>query len=349
MMELTVPSIEDAVIRVSTAKEPLTRVIVDTHRSTFLAFNTAYGYSQVDFLRPSHRKIKELAALLKVHCDWDRTHRYYGGLYRDMISIVSPTTKVTFNKEQETAIDSPNPDFERDNITIATDRRTLVAFGDSNTYGTDLSEVELGRDDSSYREKHAYPQLLAHHLGIAYGGNLAEPGRGNNKILRRVCDFVANHRHELERCFLVILLTHPARKVFILKNSWEYLFINRDGGMEPKVLKPLCLELFYPDALDARLNEEFYHKYWVLTTFLSAVRCKHVIIPGWDFARSRQYFRDKNVNPEACFYFGADERHFGFHGAVNHLPRSSTYHPLSEGHALFARLLADTIHRKNLL
>ena len=405
MTEIVVPSIEDAVIRVCTAREPLSRVVVDTFDSTFLAYNTVHGYSQVDFRRPDNKKLRELSAVLEVHCDFTLTNRLYTGLYLDMIALVAPETQVVFSRgdgelaasfwvgeaeagaihsasrratiarelagaqagRQESALSrvlgtgrrmragaraagSAVEDWSKRAESSNVERpaaTTLVAFGDSYTYGTEIDTIELGHEDDAYRSECAYPYLLARELGIEYGANLAESGRGNNKILRRVCDFVGEHRHDLSRYLIVVGLTHVGRKGFILRNGWEYLFINNlSAGMEPWVIKTLCTELFYPFESDPRMNQEIEHKYWVLRCFLKKLGCRFLIFPIRNFAESDEFFRNADLGREGAFYFGDK---FGFRGVVNQLPLGPEYHPLSEGHALFARELARVIRERGLL
>jgi hypothetical protein len=224
----------------------------------------------------------------------------------------------------------------------------LVAFGDSYTYGTEIDEFELGRVDDAYRIERAFPRLLAQELGIRYGSNLAEPGRSNRKIMHRLCEFVARHRGQLDRYLIVVGLTHPARKVFTLKDGREYLFINRHAGMDPWIIKSVCVEVFYPEQRDRRLNEEVEHKYWVLSCFLRKLGCRFAIFPAWNFAHTDEHFRGKDLGREGIFYFG-ERQQFGFDALAAHLPRGSDHHPLSEGHALFARELAREIRQRSLV
>jgi hypothetical protein len=401
--EIVVSSIEDAVIRVCTTHELPSRIVVDTFDSTFLAYNTVHGYSPVDFRRPDNKKLRELSAVLEVHCDFAQTDRLYTGLYLDMIELAAPETEVIFARDGESPPSFWVGEAEAGAIRasrrgalggesavvrggrepgalsriLGTERRmragarpastrvearselsasprrdrhsetALVAFGDSYTYGTEIDTGELGREDDAYRLERAYPRQLARDLGIAYGANLAESGRGNNKILRRVCDFVAEHRHDLSRYFVVVGLTFVGRKGFVLRNGGEYLFVNNlAAGMEPWVIKTLCTELFFPFELDPRMNQEIEHKYWVLHCFLKRLGCRFLIFPIRDFADSDQYFRHRDLGREGAFYFGDK---FGFREVVNHLPVGPEYHPLSEGHALFAHELARLIRERGLL
>jgi hypothetical protein len=404
MSEVTVSSIEDAVIRVCTVKEPLSRVVVDTFDSTFLAYNTVNGYSAVDFRRPDNKKLRELSAILEAHCDFGRTDRLYTGLYLDMITLVAPETEIVFSRDgassasywcgeaEASAMHNANrrgalagrlggahagharPEGALSRVLGAGRRMragakaagaatedwnrgaevsrsepattTLVTFGCSCTYGTEIDTSELGHEDDTYRSERAYPYLLARELGVEYGANLAESGRGNNKILRRVCDFVAEHRRDLSRYFIVVGLTHVGRKGFVLRNGWEYLFVNTLHGMEPWVIKTLCAELFCPFVTDPTMNQEVEHKYWVLHSFLKKLGCRFAIFPIADFADSDKYFRSKDLGRHGLFCFGSK---FGFRGLVNHLPLGKEYHPLSEGHALFARELALAIRERGLL
>ena len=397
MIEIRAPGIEDAVIRLCTAHERVRRIVVDTCASTFLAYNTLHGYSQIDFRRPERGKLKELAELLALHADCERTDRLYSGLYLDMIHIVDPEVEIYFDLDgvlipgrapstepeapraapsalprrvgvgaalarafgsaragrpevlrQQSASSAGNPPALNDHHAGAASL-ALVAFGDSNVYGNEISEVELGCDDPAYRAERCYPPLLAKALGIQFAGNFAEPGRGNNKIFRRLCDFIAARRHELSRYFFVIGLTHPGRKGFVLKDGGEYLFVDNLPGMEPWILRPVCVELFYPPGRDQRMNEEIEHKYWVLTCFLRKLGCHFVVVPGWDFAHSESFFRDKDLGREGAFFFGPKREKFGFHTAVAHLPIGPGFHPLSEAHAQFSIELAQLIRERGLI
>lgn len=390
MTEIAVSSIEDAVIRVATAQEPVTRVVIDTFDSTFLAYNTVRGYSHVDFKRPDNGKLRELAAMLEVHCDWEKSYRLYTGLYLDMLAVLAPELEVVFAKSGPVpsgsgwarALLGDRSGRARGRATlpqvVASGRRhrhserrllgvpwtrppvsrvepaygrapKLFAFGDSYTAGEEIDLCELGREDPNYRFERAYPFRLARELGIEYGANLAESGRSNAKIFRRVVDFVADHRDELHDYFIVIGLTHPGRKGFFLKNGREYMFINDLWKMDPWVLNPLFVELFYPRDLDPRMNEELEHRYWVLYTFLKRVGARFAIFPAWNFAHSEVFFREKDLGTQGIFYFGERRETFGFRQLVEHLPCGKDYHPLSEGHALFAAELGHEIRQRGLL
>jgi hypothetical protein len=379
------------VIRVATAHEPVTRVVVDTFDSTFLAYNTVRGYSHIDFKRPDNGKLRELAAMLDVYCDWERSHRLYTGLYLDMLGVLDPELEVVFTKSdpvpsgsgwtrgllgdrggrararaafsqivssgrrprtndrRPVAIPRAHPAVRQDVASSESRAPKLVAFGDSYTFGTEIDVCEIGREDPNYRFERAYPYRLARELGIDYGANLAESGRSNPKIFRRVLDFVLEHRDELQDYFIVIGLTHPGRKGFILQNGWEYMFINDLSKMEPWVLNPLFVELFFPRTIDPRMNEELEHRYWVLHCFLKRLGARFAIFPAWSFADSDDFFREKNLGPQGIFYFGEGREAFGFRQLVDHLPRGKDYHPLSEGHALFATELGREIRQRGLL
>jgi hypothetical protein len=389
--EIAVSSIEDAVIRVATAPEPVRRVLVDTFDSSFLAYNTVHGYSHVDFQRPDNGKLRELAAMLDVYCDWEQSQRLYTGLYLDMLALLEPELELVFTKSDPVpssrgwtrsllgerggralartafaqvvgsgrrprtspwraqASPPPRSGGRREGSVSDGGALKLVAFGDSYTFGTEIDECELGRVDPSYRFERAYPYRLARELGIEYGANLAESGRSNPKILRRVLDFVAEHRDDLHEYFIVVGLTHPGRKGFVLKNGWEYIFINELSKMEPWVLNPLFVELFFPRTIDPRMNEELEHRYWVLHCFLKRLGARFAVFPAWSFADSDEFFRQKNLGPQGIFYLDQAREKFGFRALVDHLPRGKDYHPLSEGHALFAAELGREIRQRGLL
>jgi hypothetical protein len=74
-----------------------------------------------------------------------------------------------------------------------------------------------------------------------------------------------------------------------------------------------------------------------------------VIFPCWDFAHSAAFFRNREFGREGLFYFGPNAERFGLRGVVRHLPRGPQYHPLSEAHAHFARVLASAIRDRGLL
>jgi hypothetical protein len=76
--------------------------------------------------------------------------------------------------------------------------------------------------------------------------------------------------------------------------------------------------------------------------------CRFLIYPCWDFSHSEAYFRDRDLGPEAVFYFGP-RRTFGFGKSVCHLPTGKWWHPLSEGHALFALELLRAVRERGLV
>jgi hypothetical protein len=380
-------------------RQPVARIFVDTYSTASLAFNTVYGYSQIDFRRPDNGKLRELAAILDLHVDFGRSQRLYTGLYLDMLWTVEPALEITFKKDgvilnsgaprpapQASDVSAPprasagsllsralgsgrrlrqsslqrsaSPEGQRAAaaaITRVTANHgepggglTLVAFGDSNVFGSEISEVELGRVDDEYRAARAFPRLMARELGMAFGANLAEPGRSNPKIFRTIVDFVRGHRDDLHKYFLVIAITHPGRKGFFLKSGREYMFVDRISGMHPWVMWPLCMELFYPAETDVRMNQEIEHKYWVLCCFLRKLGARFVVTPAWEFGGSGEFFRDKDLGKEGAFFFDAERIKFGIHGVVAHLPRGPSHHPLSQGHALFSRELATLVRARGL-
>jgi len=109
MNDLVAPSIEEAVIRVCREWERASRISVDTFSSTFLAFNTVHGYSAVDFEHPDNAKLRELAAILELHCDFEQTRRFYTGLYLDMIWAINPRIQVVFTKDSRAFVSNAVP------------------------------------------------------------------------------------------------------------------------------------------------------------------------------------------------------------------------------------------------
>lgn len=391
MSELRVSSIEDGVIRLCTAAEPVSRIVVDSCSTTFLAYNVVHGYSEVDFYRPDNAKLRELAAIVELHCDLNRSDMFFTGLYRDMIAAIDPKVEVFFAKDGVLSKSRPVPgaaarravaavlksmraaprgqgprhvaanpprapvkepprDVDPESASPAGvgQDSVLVAFGDSYVAGEEIDRVELGRKVPRYRIQRAFPNVMARELAVAASINLAESGCGNNKILRNVCDFVFANRSDLSRFLFVVGLSHPTRKVFTLKNGAEYSVINGASCKEPRILGSLSLEVFEPIGFDPGVNEELEHKLRILSAFLRRLGCRFVVFPAWNFCNTREFFRAKDLGQAAAFYFDQKRQKFGMASVVEHLPRGAAFHPLSEGHALFARELAALVRARGL-
>lgn len=370
-MELILPSIEDAVIRLSAGAPAVTRVVVDGSSTSFLAYTADRGYAPVDFERPTGR-LRELGGALGRVCDLGASRRFFAHVYREMIELMAPDVEVVFRgdgvvlRPEQVARGGPanTPPISpsapppssvpaRGFVRAVGEVQTLVAFGDSSTFGAEIDSVELGRADAAYRTLRAYPSVLARELGIRESINCGESGSSNGRILRNVCDFVRKHRTDLARLFVVVGLTHPSRKSFVDKRGREVDFVNIHSESAPRRVRALCDELFVARRDDAAaqqgLNAELEHKCRIVCAFLRGVGVRFVVFPCWDFADSSQFFRDRLLDDEAIFYFGSQRDEFGMAGVVRHLAVGPQGHPLSEGHALFARELAEAIRARELL
>jgi hypothetical protein len=356
MLQLGFQHLEDALIAIASSEAAVSRAVISSSSTTFLAHNTVAGYSAIDFRRPDNSQLRELSALLAVHCDLDQSDRFYAGLYRDMIRLMSPATDVVFQQDSVSSPGEPTPPSGdgRSADSGAGQRSApsvLVAFGDSFTYGEEIDSCEVGRVDEAYRIERAFPTVVARELEIPKVVNRGEPGASNAKILRDLCDFVQAHRHDLTPYFFVVSLTHPSRKAFVMTNGGDGRFISWGAGMSPKVLRTLCVRAFFAVEDDAAandsVNQELSHKISMVSAFMRRMGCRFVIFPAWNFAASDAYFRDVDVGREVALYLG-ERGAFGMKDLVSHLPMGPRQHPLSQGHAHFGRELASFIRQRGL-
>lgn len=356
MRQLGFQNLEDALIAIATSDEDVARAVVSNSSTAFLAHNTVSGYAAVDFRRPDNPPLRELSALLAVHCDLDESDQFYAGLYRDMIRLMSPETDLVFEGDGVSFPGRPRtpgevvrPLHERSAERPAP--TVLVAFGDSFTYGEEIDSHELGRADNAYRATRAYPAVLARELGIPEVINRGEPGASNARILRDLCDFVAVRQHDLASYFFVVSLTHPSRKAFVMKDGGDGRFISWGSGMSPRVLRTLCVRAFFAVEDDAEandsVNQELLHKTTIVSSFLHRMGSRVVIFPAWNFAASDAYFTNVRLGGDAAFFLG-EKRLFGMKDLVCHLPMGPRQHPLSQGHGYFARELASFIRQRGL-
>jgi hypothetical protein len=78
---------------------------------------------------------------------------------------------------------------------------TLVAFGCSNTYGSEVFGIKDNRPESIY---YAYSYYLSQRLGLSGYQNYAKPDASNFDIGMSVIDFVLNNKQQHNKIFVII-------------------------------------------------------------------------------------------------------------------------------------------------
>src|SRR5690606_35990372 len=138
------------------------RVLINSRHTAFEAFNTATGYSLIDFWDPAQGKLRELSALVHRYCDVAKTDRLYSGLARDMLGYLEPGLPIFYRRGGAEAAHTiasngrlnghgPTPAW---GSARGAEPTRLVAFGESNTFGQELDRCELDREDDWYRQTH---------------------------------------------------------------------------------------------------------------------------------------------------------------------------------------------------
>jgi hypothetical protein len=357
VIEIAAASTEQALLDLCAAREPVARILIGARPSAFLACNTVDGLSFIDFQAPANRKVRELAAALGLHCDRRETDRFYGGLTRDMIAAIARDVPVVYQARAEPTrvpaladVRDRTPADPGGGAAGARGATRLVAFGDSCTAGTDIDVAELGKEDPSYRESRAYPRVLARMLQIEYGGNHALAGTGNNSILRRICDYVTQHRDDLARTFFVVGLSHPQRKSFVLKgNGREYRYIDDRYTEPPALIQRLCSELFDARGWAADTNRELELRFRTACAFLDRLGVRYLVFPAWDVGESARHFRGLDAGRGGAFFFDQRQEAFGLYSVGYAYKLSPWRHPLTEGHEAMAAALAQLVRERELL
>lgn len=144
-----------------------------------------------------------------MHSDLGPSERFYAGLYKDMVGLMSPGTEIFFAKDGSHFSGSSAPRATGGCLDEPrTAPRVLVSFGDSFTYG---KRSTIANSDTPTTPTERGVRIRSAKLGIPDVINRGEPRASNAKIMRNLCDFVRDHPDDLTRFFFVVSLTHPSR------------------------------------------------------------------------------------------------------------------------------------------
>ena len=114
---------------------------------------------------------------------------------------------------------------------ILKNQKTLIAYGDSWTFGAELIEPEydiqkngfpLDTTHLKYRLDNVFPTILTEKLNFENCVNYGVCGGGNDsifhKIIHFVYEYIINENYSVDDIFIVIGLTTPLRKDFFIEN-----------------------------------------------------------------------------------------------------------------------------------
>lgn len=216
----------------------------------------------------------------------------------------------------------------------------ILSFGDSFTYGTDLSDCDQQRFSRS-----TWPALIAEHEQLHYK-SLAEGGSGNQRIAFRIMEHYGKSTMK-ERNLYIVNWTWLERFDYIdpATDNWNTIHPMHDGSVEHFFFKNLDSQ---PWNIIRNLQ-----LIWSVISFLKTHDCKFVMTCLDDTLWTKNYsFKytpaiSSLQNMIRPYFFDFDGKNFLDWANENSFHKGLTGHPLEDAHREAYKIMHPTV--KSLL
>jgi len=199
----------------------------------------------------------------------------------------------------------------------------LITFGDSFTYGQELTNPE----------ESSWPKLVANHLNVELK-NTAFPGNSNDRMMEQVLQ-------ESYTFFDFAIVCFSARTRFYFEDDKGWFTTIHEMNVENLERAKLTKQLFLI------ANEEWLYRRWLtqviyIQEFLKSRNVKYLFANAFskenyfDLYKNKKYRHLLDLINTNNFIGWPDET---FNSMTSSLPRGQFRHPLEESHAFFANVI----------
>lgn len=247
--------------------------------------------------------------------------------------------------------------------------KRIVAFGDSNTFGQGLPDIE-SNFDYNLPSKFAYPNLIGEELNLPIE-NLAIPGCGNQTILRLLCNYffklpaidsyIEQHQR-MKVCYqegdLILIGLSEASRTEIYdsrKARYERIIIQELPNFYDQTLYKAIKYAMVLES-DESLFAKMLHQIMLMKILLSQANADYLIyhslppigldyLPHVEINKPNRYLIGVSKTYEDAWKKLLDKNYLPYqlHGST--LPHIlPCHHPDKDGHKIIAKILLEHIN-----